>query len=361
MKKITLSFALLALAASVSFATIRRVNPSPGIAGTNVYSTVLAAVTAAVANDTIQLEPFAGAGNETAYGESITLTKKLIFLGAGYELDNPQLSAPPADKRWCYLGSIIFNNGSANSAVIGLAINSVSIFAPNVIITRCRLNGIQLGKSTNVISGVNSYGLNAQITRNLIGNLSGLNSAPSDIITGTYISNNYFVNTINTMINAVIRNNIFSFGFNNTGNFIRDVDNSSITNNIFRGINAGQTITDINSTGNSLGNNLVTNFNLLPSNNGNINGADPSSIFVDTNWFNYSIDQYLLENALVLAPSSPAIGTGTGGIDMGMYGGNSPYLKSGLPPYPIITDATNTGLGNPSVPISVNVSIRSNN
>jgi hypothetical protein len=46
---------------------------------------------------------------------------------------------------------------------------------------------------------------------------------------------------------------------------------------------------------------------------------------------------------------------------MGPFGGTTPYLKSGLPPYPIITSAVNSGLGNATVPLNVKVSIRSNN
>ena len=68
-----------------------------------------------------------------------------------------------------------------------------------------------------------------------------------------------------------------------------------------------------------------------------------------------------MEQGINLASGSPAIAAGSGGIDMGPLGGTTPYIKSGLPPYPIITSAVNSGLGNATVPLNVNVSIRSNN
>jgi len=62
-----------------------------------------------------------------------------------------------------------------------------------------------------------------------------------------------------------------------------------------------------------------------------------------------------------LGASSPAAGIGTGGTNAGAFGGASPYVLSGLPPYPIITNFTTSGVGNTSVPLSVSVTVRGNN
>jgi hypothetical protein len=37
-----------------------------------------------------------------------------------------------------------------------------------------------------------------------------------------------------------------------------------------------------------------------------------------------------------LKPGSPAIGAGVGGVDCGMFGGDSPYVLSGIPSIPTI-------------------------
>ena len=359
MKKSIFTLFVFTFLATQSFATIRRVNAGPGVAGVNVYTTVLAAVNAAVANDTIQLEPFGG-GTQNNYNEAITISKKLTFLGVGYNLNNPQLVNPPASKAWCYLQSITFNNGSANSAVIGLYLNSININAPNVTVTRCYTGTLSLNKSTNVIAGVYSYGNNAIITRNLVVGINGLNSTLPDVITGAFISNNVIYGALNTMQNAVIINNIL---YSNIGNYHTNVANSSMVNNIYKGISAIYAIQDISSTGNSYGYNLVTNFNLLPNGNGNINGADPLEIFVDDTVLGYApfTNSLQVEQGIDLAPGSLAAGVGSGGIDMGPFGGTTPYLKGGLPPAPIITNATNTGVGNSTLPLGVTVSARSNN
>lgn len=39
-----------------------------------------------------------------------------------------------------------------------------------------------------------------------------------------------------------------------------------------------------------------------------------------------------------LKEDSPALRAGTGGVDVGMFGGSSPYVISGLPALPRITD-----------------------
>ncbi len=360
MKKSLFTLSFICLLAFSTSATIRRVNPSPGIAGVNVYTTVLAAVTAAIANDTIQLEPFGV--SQSNYNESITITKKLTFLGVGYNLTNNQLVSPPSNKESCYLQSLTFNNGSANSSVIGLILGAVYVYAPNIVVNRCRTS-VTLGKSTNTISAAFSYGNNVSITRCwLTSGPQGLNYSP-DFTTGAFISNNIIYGAVNNLLNAVIKNN-FLFQVSSVGNYHTNVDNSSMTNNIYEGIMHISTIyplEDATSSGNSYGYNLVTSYNLLPNGNGNINGADISSIFTDNNVFNYQSQYLQMEQGIDLASGSPAIGSGSGGIDMGPLGGTTPYLKSGLPPFPIITSAVNSGVGNATVPLNVNVSIRSNN
>lgn len=360
MKKSILTLTTICLLALSASATIRRVNPSAGIAGANVYTTVLLAVTAAVANDTIQLEPFGV--SQSNYNEAITITKKLTFLGVGYNLTNNQLVSPPARKEWCYLQSITFNNGSANSSVIGIVLGSIYVYAPNVTVTRCNTGNVSLGKSTNTISAAYSYGNNASITRCLLSGIQGINYSP-DFITGAFISNNVIYGQVGNLLNAVIKNN-FLYQEASIGNYHTNVDNSSMTNNIYEGIINGATIfalEDATSSGNGYGYNLVTSYNLLPVGNGNINGADASSIFNNIGVFSYQYTWLATEQGIDLAPGSPAIGAGSGGIDMGPFGGITPYIKSGLPPYPIITSAVSSGLGNATVPLNVNVSIRSNN
>jgi len=114
----TIILMLLVMAATLSAATLR-VNPE-GSAG---YSTMAAAYTAAVNGDTIVVAP----GN---YGESLTSTKRLTWIGAGYDRTTTtyfQLAA-----------------GSAHTLIEGFhveGVNPILLYATadSVTIRRCRL------------------------------------------------------------------------------------------------------------------------------------------------------------------------------------------------------------------------------
>ena len=60
-----------------------------------------------------------------------------------------------------------------------------------------------------------------------------------------------------------------------------------------------------------------------------------------------------------LASGSPAIGTGTNGTDIGMFGGDDPYVLSGLPQIPAIYKFLGSSVGSQS--IDVEVKIKSHN
>jgi hypothetical protein len=52
---------------------------------------------------------------------------------------------------------------------------------------------------------------------------------------------------------------------------------------------------------------------------------------------------------------------GSGGSEVGAYGGTTPYVISGIPPIPSIVDMINTGTGDNTNPVKVTVSVKSNN
>jgi hypothetical protein len=62
----------------------------------------------------------------------------------------------------------------------------------------------------------------------------------------------------------------------------------------------------------------------LPNGNGNLENIDMEKVFIDpgTNF-------HLLED-------SPAKGAGTDGVDIGIYGGSTPYVDDGKPSLPSI-------------------------
>jgi hypothetical protein len=66
----------------------------------------------------------------------------------------------------------------------------------------------------------------------------------------------------------------------------------------------------------------------LPEGGGNINGVPAESAFVWTGSF---------DGKWRLRPNSPARGKGFDGVDMGAFGGATPYVLSGVPPIPRVT------------------------
>ncbi len=66
----------------------------------------------------------------------------------------------------------------------------------------------------------------------------------------------------------------------------------------------------------------------LPSGNNNINGQIFATVFVNTGSF---------DALYQLASGSPAANAGLNGDDMGMYGGSTPYVPSGVPGIPRLT------------------------
>ena len=61
------------------------------------------------------------------------------------------------------------------------------------------------------------------------------------------------------------------------------------------------------------------------------------------------------ENKYRLAISSPAIGAGYGGVDCGMFAGVNPYLNSGMPPIPSISNYSSPAHATPTSGLSVTI------
>ena len=69
----------------------------------------------------------------------------------------------------------------------------------------------------------------------------------------------------------------------------------------------------------------MSNSTQLPEGNGNLRNVDMSTVFVDHENYDFH-----------LLPGSPAIGAGENGTDMGIYGGDAPYVDGGFPGLPSI-------------------------
>lgn len=329
MKKSTLLFCLAYLClATVASAKIWRVNNNAGVNAD--FTTAQAAHDGAVAGDTIMFEPSA-----TSYG-NLTATKKVILIGPGYRVAENYPTYFTGNN--AIIGSVTFNTGSQNSAVMGLGVNSSSftINTSNITITR-----------NSAISG------GMAIT---IGNVSNI-----------IVSQNFsvYISSVTTCSNVLISNNYISV---NSGPFnYGSGAQISFSNNIFNVtalVFSGQTLNNNILIGGTLTLNVGTTYSnnidamgsttTFGTANGNIGNVTQAQVFVGATGNSF-------DGQWKLKTGSPALGAGVGGVDCGMYGGSTPYVLSGLPAIPAITKLITTGTGSNTTPLQVTISVESKN
>ncbi len=356
--------------------TIRRCNNNPGISGVNMYTTVQAAHNAAAIGDIIYVEP-----SGTTYG-ALNCSKRLTIIGNGYLLDANTNTA--ANKTASTIGSVTFQYGSAQSRLVGLTLDNIQAFDPNITVTRCSLGSIslnhtQVSSNPDVFTNPNNFTISGCLIRGAI-NYGGGPGTGYPIATGTVIANNIFGSgggpAVIGFFGATVINNTIYSTLGGTGGgpipaVILNITSTIVTNNIIDFRAASGSAQVVGNTGggtgyinNTVSNNICLERNGLPANNSNVNGASATLVFQVANpWLLDAFGRVYFEQdaTFQLASSSPAKGIGTGGTDAGAFGGANPYVLSGQPNVPIITGFTASGAGNSSTPLTVTISVRSNN
>lgn len=363
-----ITIAICTIGLGLNAQTIRRVNNTAGLNDPNVYSTIQAAHNAAVAGDIISLEP----SENPTYG-NLVCSKTLKIVGPGYFLDkNPNTFF---DKRLPAVGHIQFINGSQNSSIEGVAViagsahGTVQIGVPGVAISRCKIGTIQFNYG-GFLAGYESYGNQCTIKSSIIGFVGGESNNPQ-LANQISISNCILMTGVQNLRNSTISYNTFNVDGNSR---FYSVINCTITNNIFDTRGQGSTFSIIDypdsfNSGNSVSNNLCIDApNGLPEGSGNVRGAVASSIFINSGdpfgtYGGRANINYLPEDKIFqLSQNSPAKTAAAGGGEAGAFGnGVNAYKLSGLPASPIITNFTNTGSGTNTTPLTITISVRSNN
>lgn len=340
--------ALLITAFIISFsasAKIWRVNNNAGINAD--FTTLQAAHNGAASGDTIYVE-----GSPNSYG-GLTCTKKLHIIGTGFFLDqNLNLQATTHAS---IVGHIYFNAGSSGSVIEGLWTNGsgMSVSVSNIVIRR-NYFGSWSGASPDYGSGeitLSTGANNVLILQNYACNISSHSTLNGILIMNNYLTGVGYYGTENNSVqalnlssttSAIIKNNVIRRGFVTTYNC--NLSNNIMYNGTFSG------------TGNLTSNNIA-NGTQFGSANGNQENISMAAVFEltgssDARW--------------KLKAGSPAIGAGYGStsgapVDCGMFGGNTPYVLSGIPPIPSIYYFANQPVGSNSDPIDVQIKVRSNN
>ena len=291
--------------------TVDNATPSAGD-----YSKMQAAHDAAGNGDTIYVYP-----SGVSYG-AITVTKKLHFIGTGFDAPGNALNTTNIS------GTMKFNTGCDGSSLEGFGgLFSIVIDADNVTIKRNKVKKITI--NTNHTGTV--------ILQNLLHDSSYeylLTVAANNEI---LIANNVFDNTAgyggnavakgisatNSDVTITILHNVLNL-FSSSASYALNLGNSNkyVANNII--IKGGCT-----GTSNGYYYNM-SNGGQLPSGDGNIRGVDMSNVF---------------EGFYHLKDGSPAIGAGQNGVDMGIYGGSTPFNEGGAPGLPLIFELNADHLG----------------
>ncbi len=313
---VSLAVALLAAPAAQA-QTIRRVN-NVGVTGAGIFSSLQAAHDAATAGDIIYLEP-----SGISYGD-LAATKPLTIIGNGF-FHGEQSPVLVVDPRASIVGIVLLLPGAAGTRLTGLTVTSrIMCTANNCTIERNRVfgNGINIGQdqfqtSTNVTI---TTGL---IRQNFIEAVLEFRPGGSTIA-GLLISNNFIQNGIiggnSSSLNSVlITNNVIGNRAGTNGVGI-DVDNCVLKNNILTS-SGGVAV-----RANSFSNNISVNTQ-FGSANGNQSSVSLASIFGGGS---------NSEGQFQIAPGGPADNTGESGVDVGMFGGTTPYVLGGVPSIPTI-------------------------
>jgi hypothetical protein len=305
MKKFFLLCVTVLLITHVSFAKIWRVNNNAGVIADFTTAQAANDNASVLAGDTIHLEP-----SITSYG-GLNCNKRLTWISTGAFLNiypNEQFS-PNVGK----LDNISAYQTGCESSVFHVYVNgSISLGATGLRVDRCFLGGSidisnYLGPVFTNIVVINSYSR---------GSLS-VNAHSNNVIT-----NNIFESSLNASSGttlAVITHNVFNAVNDGAGT----VTNAIVENNIFNKVTTAYTFT--NSTAQY---NMSGSAGVLPAGNNNQNSVDMSTVFVNNSGNT--------DAAFVLKAGSPAIGAGSSGVDLGAFGGGSPFKLAMQPAIPAI-------------------------
>lgn len=284
---------------------------------------------------------------------NLDITKKVTIFGTGYFLSSGTSQATPGVSTFLH---IRLQPGSDGSFISGLQCKSINIAANNIIIQRCYIDEeggrIRLGYTGIGNSGGfwNGTANNCMLLQNYVPRLEWI-CRPENGITNSSGSN------------CVVKGNIFyRYGFHLEGNISGEISNNTfmpgitsheqyhsysvqggnicqilpitfknnIMPNIYSSIYYYCSIDNFPTTDFN-GNVFTQNFTNLPTTN--VINADASTLFLGypNNTTNLNPDA-----RAQLASNSPARGVGVGGTDAGAFGGDMPYVLSGIPIIPNI-------------------------
>lgn len=321
---------------STSFADILRVNNQQTTNQTQkIFSSLQEAHDLGKAGDTLMVE-----GSPINYSGA-TFTKRLILIGTGYFLDENQNTQ--ANQLLSQIGGTInLNAGSEGTFLIGLVFSTAfnsrpSVAVNDITIMRCLFLTypiILTGNRQNIKILQNYFEEDALIT--------GFGTTFSNVVfNNNLVRRTLRPGSIAQLVFSEVNNNIF-IGLNSNNPL--NLRTSSFRSNII----ASNAILTISS--NTIQNNLVLGEQL--SGNGNQTYAATQLFVGPTD--NSTDGQYRLK------ADSPYLTAGYQDTQPGIFGGNLPYILSGLPPIPSIFDFSADTFGSKQNGLTIQIKAKSN-
>ena len=301
-----------------------------------MFSNLQSAINAADHGDTILI-----AGSPNSYGD-VAIGKRLKLVGSGYFLTENQIDG--ITKQSSFIKSITFGAHSSEtfqsnpngSEIIGLHVDSVGSAGLNwvsieglnysgnvsgIIMDSCRIGGI-----TNSFLNYNSKSPSLMYFSARRCWLGG-----GGVPTGSSLRNCMVVGGIEFRAGSTVDHCILQAADT------RSQAESLIVNSIFVASGSGPTAA-------SFANNCKGSVDYCMAVGGLPIQGSPT--FLKPGVGNHPTIGYLetvfqygnpVDRQFLLAPESPARGIGLNGVDLGMFGGATPYIISGVPPLPRIT------------------------
>ncbi len=396
MKRTTLLLIVIVLGLTTSAQTIRIAdNNANRPTGANIFSTIQAAVNAAVPGDIVYVQP-----SSTKYNETVTISKRIKLMGAGFTSDLGTRNSSLTTLN--LITSADGTNTIANSEFSGLVIDYInfttgsdvgSFTFNNLIFENCywyqmqssgnhrAINNLTIRNSSFAEINLNSSSgdNNTSIYKNIIQPDNWRTSIRLSNSTNPLISNNLFFPFpggneirpigIQNSTNVRIEHNIFSKAVGSPTTF-EYLQNAMVVNNIFYGINTPICVSTTNTfRDNVFSNNLVLTAGAVvppPSNptGSNFHSGINNLVGMSPQFTNAPISTYSDTYNYTLQAGSPCIGAATTtGENIGPSGGLYPWtgnltLKASA--VPIITQFGNSGVVPQNQPLKSNIKAKSN-
>jgi|GEM_PF-1906626 len=287
--------------------------------------------------DTVYIE-----GSADLYSISAPLTRRLIFFGPGYLLnDNSGLQAVPL---MATINSLTLDSLASGSQFYGLRLNQIysGSSVDDIKIARCSLSIYSTGTAIP-----NTRMTGWEISQNM---LNYVTFSTGFILDGLVFRNNIVAQNTNFGggFNMLFRNNIF-LGLNR-------IADAYVSNNYFANINAPVFV------------NCTVRYNMSQYSSAPILAALPASAFniVGRSLADVFVNTGSADARYQLTATSPARGAGepVNGVtpDIGAFGTGDPYRLSGIPPISsVYAMSVPANVPSSATSMTVTLSTRSNN